>query len=1706
MRRARPAAAPGRVGAKAAAKAKAVGARPKARLRRPARAEDPGAEPVAPESVGDKYSKGEAIRASDLPLASFLPGQWIATVQASYFGEECLVAGRIRRVQLEGDSAELIITPSGTQSEALLRYATGIGNPEVRLHLCPRDCPGLRTSPDLVHVQVLKKLEEGKDYSWEINLAEGDHNSRLREEQEQWRANQDKGPGRKEDAEVKSSSSSRRKKKKKKKKKEKDSRKEKVKVGGKTIGQKPLASLYQGTGLDPDMANRKRLLRKVRKQLRRNRSESSSSSSSSASADDEEFKQQILVDKNKVHRVASYAPGVLSASSVGTMKEFLLQSTGTAWQIDDASLPPIMSQYVRSFLAQKASGGILREMTTVAHTADLLLQGRVAEAVDTLAQRLKSLEMSVSGQSWSTGQRIELAPGLEASISSRTELQLAQKENQAEMKARTPQSTWEKGKSKGKGKEKGKSKEGGREKGKGQEAKKRWEPEGREVPGELEEEERKGLPKPEGESSFARCLNSNVTAPGRKTGKTQWKRLQDSAEITLADSDEEPGGAATHPGSLAMRDLSRPMAGEGHGVPENTSELAAAVGEEPQFLEHSFHPTVEGVASPGWVFSSLAQSKGDKPDSQSDSGLGRVDGGEKEGAAEVTQLSFSDVLCWLESRIESLLGRLCKVKSSGRIFPLPTALLLLNQCMPDEDDEMLKMIRVVCCSLNFFNGEGVFSNTPPTSTQLRILKEIREDCVRVKSWDHKVPVVPWTDFFRVRGVDYKGEEILTARPMQWENVEPALPQEVGAIPLESVCDLGCRHFVENFPDYVISDESVRPVKPAKVMVAPEHWETFCTELLSRGIFARIHEDDVHKVDGCPILNGLFGVSKQEFSGDYEVMRIIMNLVPANTVIRSIDGDIATLPGWSGMTPLELMPDEDLVVSSEDVRCFFYIFKIPLSWHSVMAFNRPLPPSLAGDRPGKWYPCSAVLPMGFKNSVAIAQAVHRFVAKEAIRKTGFGAAHELRKDRSFSTANPLYRIYLDNFDSLQRVSKKVAEAIQGKASPLMLGLREEYTSLGIPRHPKKSVANSLRAEVQGAVLDGQAGVAYPKPEKLLKYAHLTWMLLQSPQATQKQVQVVGGGLVYFCMFRRPLLGALNSIWQFITAFEGYPPFIKLPIPSEVKEELARFLGLIPLAFMDFRLEVSGKVLTIGLFDGIGALRVACDVLGWNVQGHVSVELQAEAHRVVEAHFPQLIKVSDVELVDEEMVRAWSQRFSSVALVVIGAGPCCEGVSGLNASRRAALQDKCSCLFVHVKRIRELVIKWMPWAQVRSLMESVASMDQQDEQTMSDSFGCSPLSIDAGDISLAHRPRLYWVDWEVLAGAGVEFEAGGKGPVKVHLQAEVRDQDFLQPGWTRVSSNRLPTFTTSRPRSSPGYKPAGLHQCQDHERLRWQEDAFRFPPYQYRDSNCLTNRDGSLRVASINEREVIMGFPKDYTIACVPKQQQGTSAHLDMRLTLIGNSWNVTVVAWLLSSLGSILGLNASLSVQDIVRRTSPGSTTSFQSFLLRPYMTQKRQVSHSGSEKCLVHKLLTLVSIKGEDILLQSASADLVKYHRLRNSVPAKLWAWRTVAGWQWRGDKEHINSLELRAVLTALRWRLERHGVIRSKFVHLVDSLVCLHSLSRGRTSSRRLRRTLLRTNALLLATHSSAVWTYVHTKQNPADAPSRRVRKRKWIHAKKAF
>ena len=1076
----------------------------------------------------------------------------------------------------------------------------------------------------------------------------------------------------------------------------------------------------------------------------------------------------------------------------------------------------------------------------------------------------------------------------------------------------------------------------------------------------------------------------------------------------------------------------------------------------------------------------------------------------------------------------------------GNLFPLPTSRSILEGFCPDLDSGGVSWLISVCIGLNSFWGGQLFNDEEATGVQSSCLKQLSTDVGRLCSLTERLGAFEWETFFKNRGVDYQGEEVKVAHYFTWENVAPALPKEIGRVALEDLCTLGAKHYVENFAQYLKPRELWTPVSKPRVMVEDSSWGAVCQGLVSSGVCTYLTKEELFQGPNGPLLNGMFGVTKDEFKDGVEVFRLIMNLIPLNTLCQSISGDIQTLPSWSLMNPFFLQPNEHLLISSEDVRCFFYVMAVPQSWWPFLGFNKRVPREVLPEhlKDEEVYLASRVLPMGFLNSVSLAQHVHRnlVLASSGTKGDLNLPQEELRKDRPISSTNPTWRVYLDNYDLLEKVEGTGAVcSLQGTAAPQVLALREQYEFWEVPRNSKKAAERQLVAEVQGACVDGSRGIAFPREQKLAKYVSATLVLVKQPRVSQRQMQVVCGGLVYVSMFRRQLLGTLNSVWKFISSFP--PGGGLLPMPPECKVELVRFIALIPLARMDFRLpmhplvtcsdassggggicassgltvtgvlasqgKVRGdypearhehKVLSIGLFDGIGALRVALDLVGANVLGHVSVESNGAASRVVESHFPGTIFVEDVALVDASMVREWACRYSQVSVVVLGGGPPCQGVSGLNSDRRGALKDLRSCLFVHVKRIEGLVRVEFPWCQVHSLMESVASMDEGDMHTMSQNFEALPYSCDAGSLLWCSRPRYYWITWDLWEQEGSTVSVPSEGsPGKIELVATQHLDQVTREGWMKVDPSRpYPTFTTSRPRSFPGRKPAGISQCSSDELARWAADLHRFPPYQYRTNNCLINRVGEVRLPSVAEREVMMGFPLDYTSFCLPKSLRKGQDYNDLRLTLIGNSWAVPVVAWLLQQLLSPMDLCQAASPQQLLDRLSLQGIDLLQNRLLRLPLRPLRGPSTKAGADALASKLGNLVSIKGEDVLLTHGSSDQVKFHRLRASIPSKLWKWKIIAGWRWCNRNEHINNLEMRAILTSLKWRICHQHHFKCRFIHLTDSLVCLHSLTRGRSSSRKLRRAISRINALLLASSSQGVWSYVHTDQNPADKPSR--------------
>ena len=1026
-------------------------------------------------------------------------------------------------------------------------------------------------------------------------------------------------------------------------------------------------------------------------------------------------------------------------------------------------------------------------------------------------------------------------------------------------------------------------------------------------------------------------------------------------------------------------------------------------------------------------------------------------------------------------------------------------------------------------------------------------KSLAVQLPRFDIWREQSEMPTFEKYFTSKSIDYAGEEVKVSLKLDWRAVSRSLPEGVGRLNLADFCTLGTKAYIENFEEFLLPSELQERVKPPKVMIVEHGWDELCQGLIERKLCQVMPLAKVHHVNGEPLLNGLFAVGKGEVEDGVETQRLMMNSTPVNAICRELRGDISTLPNLGNLGLMIMSPEEEVLVSSEDVRCFFYLFRTPETWWKYMGFNRIVPEHLVPrELQGQdCVLCATVLPMGFCNSVSIAQHIHRQVVNQAAASCDppLMGEGEIRRDKGFPRKQDRYRIYLDNFDQLEIHDKETANLIKGTTSNQVDELRKTYEAKGIPRHPKKAVQRQARAEVQGALLLGDMGIATAKPTKILQYLGLTLWLLRKGEAKLKELQVVVGGLVYLTTFRRPLLSALNEVWIFMERLKLYPPVVKLALPDKVVRELVRFLCLIPLAQVSFTPRIEGlvtcsdaslegggicrsiglspygliasqapvrgdipephdfvQVLSVGLFDGISGLRVACDLIGLPMIGHISIECDASARRVVESFFPDTVFHDDVTTVNEDFVRDMALKFSGTGIVLLGAGPPCQGVSGLNSDRRGALKDHRSCLFQEVPRIEELFRKHFFWAQVQSIKESVASMSDTDCDIMSKAFGDQPWRIDSQGLTLCRRPRLYWVTWELQQQEHIAFQVREDGKREVVFDNLAEQRKFLE-GNSSLAGENLPTFTTARPSSVPGRKPAGLHMLNKVEKERWIADWHRFPPYQYAFKCGVLDGKNNWRLPSLAEREINMGFPLGYTKSCVAKSLQKGWEFENTRMSLLGNSWHVGIIAWLLGQLFHPLGLCEPMTPQEVYFRLCPGQGRNLQGVLLRPPLGPQRAQAPEGHEVQLVGKLMGITSAKGEDLLLQGSSEHTVKFHRLRASIPSRLWKWRDVAGWKWRSQGEHINQLELRAVHTTLKWWVKKKRVSSVRFLHLVDSLVGLHALSRGRTSSRKLRRTVMRINSVILGGDLHPLWGYVHTSQNPADRPSRRGHyvKTKW-------
>ena len=248
--------------------------------------------------------------------------------------------------------------------------------------------------------------------------------------------------------------------------------------------------------------------------------------------------------------------------------------------------------------------------------------------------------------------------------------------------------------------------------------------------------------------------------------------------------------------------------------------------------------------------------------------------------------------------------------------------------------------------------------------------------------------------------------------------------------------------------------------------------------------------------------------------------------------------------------------------------------------------------------------------------------------------------------------------------------------------------------------------------------------------------------------------------------------------------------------------------------------------------------------------------------------------------------------------------------------------------------------------------------------------------------------------------------------------------------------------------------------------------------------MQDRSGSLRRPSSTERELLMGFKKNFT-QCAMKSGEAKSDPRGlevMRQSLLGNSFHVEVVAWLVAHLRRRWGyLDCLPSIASIRAALHPE---------LRGAVPAEAPSRGFGEEQLVVLEHLRRLDTKGCDVRLDTGVV-VGGSGWPRQPMDVGLWAWQVVHGWPFK-DSAHINELELRAFLSALKWRLRRRPCTRRRMLHLLDSQVSIGVLCKGRSSSHLLNRVVHKVDAVVLAAQVHMVFGFVRSEANPADGPSR--------------
>lgn len=319
-------------------------------------------------------------------------------------------------------------------------------------------------------------------------------------------------------------------------------------------------------------------------------------------------------------------------------------------------------------------------------------------------------------------------------------------------------------------------------------------------------------------------------------------------------------------------------------------------------------------------------------------------------------------------------------------------------------------------------------------------------------------------------------------------------------------------------------------------------------------------------------SGLFSVVKS-----MEKDRLILDARPSNLLEVPEQRWIRSMAAGEGLTQILLPAGHVIRSSGNDIRDFYYLFRVSEQRARRNALAGPVDPKklshLSCYRPelaqaGEVYGALATLAMGDSQAVSLAQTCHLAIALQS----GIARPENLLTLSGICPrSRTMVGIVIDDFVSL---SIDPAEAkLPTEGANLAERMQERYEQVDLIPHKGKAFRDELTSSFWGVDLDGSSGLLRGSLKRAIPLFGILLKVSKLGFATVSLLEVLAGSVVSLFLFRRRFLSCLDCTFQ---AVRGRHERDIIQLSGKLRGELLIIAGLLPLACTNLKATLSSRV--------------------------------------------------------------------------------------------------------------------------------------------------------------------------------------------------------------------------------------------------------------------------------------------------------------------------------------------------------------------------------------------------------------------------------------------------------------------------------------------------------------------------------------------------